>query len=166
MKHIGFIALGTNIGDRLANINKAIESLSPEVNIIDRSNISNIYETPPWGYLEQPAFLNQVVEVRTSLSPLALLDYLKEIESNMGRLPNILNGPRLIDLDIIFFDDLVIKTRKLTIPHPRLEGRAFVLVPLSDLAPDYRHPYLGKSVKELLQEADQSGISIYKENSQ
>ena len=144
MKHIGFIALGTNIGDRLANINKAIESLSFEVNIIDRSNI---YETPPWGYLEQPMFLNQVVEVRTSLSPLALLDYLKEIESNMGRLPNILNGPRLIDLDIIFFDDLVIKTRKLTIPHPRLEGRAFVLVPLADLAPDYRHPYLGKSVK-------------------
>lgn len=150
-----FIALGSNIGDRAANLNAAIKAMEPEVH---PRECSPVYETPPWGYLDQPKFLNQVIEAETDLSPASLLDYLKKIEVEVGRRETFRYGPRLIDLDIIFYDGEVIDSPPLIIPHPRLEERSFVLMPLADLAPDYRHPILGDSVKDMLARVDSKGI--------
>ncbi|MES0360011.1 MAG: 2-amino-4-hydroxy-6-hydroxymethyldihydropteridine diphosphokinase [Anaerolineales bacterium] len=152
-----FIALGSNMGNRQANLSAAIEALEPEVHPIA---CSPVYETPPWGYLDQQKFLNQVVKAETQLMPTDLLDYIKEIEEQLGRQETFRNGPRSIDLDIIFYDQEVINSPPLTIPHPRMETRAFVLVPLADLAPHYKHPILGVSVINLLSKVDKSGIVI------
>ncbi len=146
-----YIALGTNLGDRLSNLRAAIESLVPDVRVLRESII---YETPPWGYTDQPAFLNLVVEAETSLNPRALLGYLKKREDELGRVKNFRYGPRQIDLDILFYDDLVMNEADLQIPHPRLHERAFVLVPMMDLAPELVHPVLGKDVKTLLNALD------------
>ena len=153
-----YIALGTNLGDRIANLHAAIDSLAPDVCV---SRESTIYETPPWGYTEQPAFLNMVIETETSLSPRALLRCLKKRENELGRVKNFRNGPRQIDLDILFYDNLVLDEENLTIPHPRLHERAFVLVPLADIAPEFEHPLLGKTIIELLQDVDTSEIAPF-----
>ena len=150
-----FIALGTNLGDRLANLRTAIESLAPDVRVLRESTI---YETPPWGYTDQPAFLNMVVEAETSLNPRALLSYLKKREDELGRVKNFRYGPRHIDLDILFYDALVLDEEDLQIPHPRLHERAFVLVPLAELAADLAHPILGKDLKSLLNVLDSDEI--------
>jgi len=155
MKHIVYIALGTNLGQRSENLQAAIEALTPEVVVLDESHI---YETPPWGYEDQPPFLNMVVKAETSLEPKALLKYLKQLEVELGREENIRWGPRLIDLDILFYDDLVIDTPPLVIPHPRLHERAFVLVPLGDIALDLVHPVFEQSIRELLANIDTEGI--------
>lgn len=152
-----FIALGSNMGDRQANLSAAIKALEPEVLPVA---CSPVYETPPWGYLDQQKFLNQVVKAETQLMPTDLLEYIKEIEEQLGRQETFRNGPRSIDLDIIFYDQEVINSPPLTIPHPRMETRAFVLVPLADLAPHYKHPILGVSVINLLSKVDKSGIVI------
>jgi 2-amino-4-hydroxy-6-hydroxymethyldihydropteridine diphosphokinase len=99
--------------------------------------------------------------VETYLQPLALLNHLKRLETALGRVPNFQNGPRLIDIDILFFDDLMIDTHELAIPHPRLHERAFVLVPLAEIAPDFVHPVLGKPIHELLDEVDRSEIELF-----
>ena len=153
--HVVFLALGSNIGDREANLRAAIHALEPEIHPIE---CSPVYETPPWGYLDQPKFLNQVVKAETHLLPTNLLEYIKEIEVQQGRRETFRNGPRSIDLDIIFYDQEVINSPPLTIPHPRLESRAFVLVPLADLAPHYQHPILRVSVLDLLFKVDKTGI--------
>ena len=153
-----FIALGTNLGDRLANLRAAIESLAPDVSVVKESTI---YETPPWGFTEQPAFLNMVIQAETSLNPRALLDYLKKREDELGRVKNFRNGPRQIDLDILFYDDLVLDEEKLTLPHPRLHERAFVLVPLADIAPEFEHPLLKRTIVELLRDVDTSEITPF-----
>ncbi len=153
-----YIALGTNLGNRLANLREAIDFFSSELRVIRESTI---YETPPWGYIEQPAFLNMVIEAETKLAPRALLSYLKDKEKNLGRVKNFRNGPRLIDLDILFYDDLILDEKKLTIPHPRLHERAFVLVPLAEIAPAFIHPLFGKKINVLLQDVDISGISPF-----
>lgn len=150
-----YIALGTNLGDRLANLRAAIESLAPDVRVLRESTI---YETPPWGYTDQPAFLNMVVEAETSLNPRALLSYLKKREDELGRVKNFRYGPRHIDLDILFYDALVLDEEDLQIPHPRLHERAFVLVPLAELAADLAHPILGKDLKSLLNVLDSDEI--------
>jgi 2-amino-4-hydroxy-6-hydroxymethyldihydropteridine diphosphokinase len=155
MEHTVYIALGTNLGDRLANLHAALRSLPTAVTVIDESPV---YETPPWGYEDQPAFLNMVVKTETELEPEALLTYLKQIEAELGREKSVRWGPRLIDLDILFYDDLVIDTPPLVIPHPRLHERAFVLVPLANIAPNLNHPVLHKKIRGLLTEIDTQGI--------
>ena len=150
-----YLALGSNLGDRVANLENARKALAPNVTLIRESPI---YLTPPWGYTEQPDFLNQVIEVETLLHPIPLLHKLKEIEADMGREATFRNGPRIIDLDIIFYGQEVYEGELLQIPHPRLQERAFVLVPLNDLAPDFVHPVLNESVREMLTKVDFTGV--------
>ena len=162
MGHTVYLALGTNLGDRLANLEQARLALEAQVHL---RTCSPIYETPPWGYLDQPSFLNQVVKGETDLSPHDLLATLQRLETELGRRPSLRNGPRLIDLDILFYDDLLLETPTLTIPHPRLPGRGFVLVPLADIAPALRHPATGQTVLEMLANCDVRGIQPVSEMS-
>lgn len=156
--HVVFIALGSNIGARERNLIGALELMQPEVHPLE---CSPIYETPPWGYEDQPEFLNQVIKAQTDFSPADLLEFLKEIESRIGRVETFRFGPRLIDLDLLFYDEEIIESPPLIIPHPRMENRAFVLKPLADLAPEFIHPVLKLPINELLENADQEGIKIY-----
>lgn len=151
-----YIALGTNIGDREANLQTAIDLMQRKATLVKESAI---YITPPWGYADQPDFLNQVIEVNTRLEPLPLLRYLKSIEKKMGREKLIMNGPRLIDLDILFYGNRVVDCEALQVPHPRMGGRAFVLVPLNDIAPALIHPVLGINVGQMLTDVDTSGVT-------
>lgn len=155
MNHRVFLGLGANLGDRARNLTEAIQRLGQHAKVI---KTSSMYETEPWGFEEQPKFLNQVVEIRTGLSPAELLAFLKEIEVAMGREKTFRLGPRNIDLDILFYDDLVIISDSLSIPHPALAERAFVLIPLNEIAPDFKHPELKRTIKELAAEADTQGI--------
>jgi 2-amino-4-hydroxy-6-hydroxymethyldihydropteridine diphosphokinase len=153
-----YLALGSNLGDRLANLEAALAALPPAVKVLQRSPV---YETPPWGITDQPAFLNMVIQAKTRLIPVQLLQYLKSLETKLGRRPSIRYGPRLIDIDILFYNDLILNTPSLTIPHPHLHERAFVLVPLADLAADFIHPVLGKPVHELLAGIETTGVKRY-----
>jgi 2-amino-4-hydroxy-6-hydroxymethyldihydropteridine diphosphokinase len=155
MSETVYLALGTNLGDRVENLRAALQALLP---LMDIQAASPVYETPPWGYTDQPAFLNMVVHGETVLLPADLLRELKRIEVELGRQPNFRYGPRLIDLDILFYGQQTLELENLAIPHPRLHERAFVLVPLSDLAPDLRHPLLGKTVTELLNTVERGEI--------
>jgi 2-amino-4-hydroxy-6-hydroxymethyldihydropteridine diphosphokinase len=158
MGHIIFLSLGSNMGNRLAKLKAAVLNLSPQISVKKKSSV---YETPPWGFVEQDAFLNQVIKAETYLEPEALLRHLKRLETALGRVPNFQNGPRLIDVDILFFDDVVIDTPLLVVPHPRLHERAFVLVPLAEIEPDFVHPTLQKPIWNLRDEVDRSEIKIY-----
>ena len=155
---IVYLALGTNLGDRLANLQAAIAALSPAVKVLA---CSPIYKTEPWGLTDQPAFLNMIVRAETGLPPLELLKTLKQLELELGRLPAVRWGPRRIDLDILFYDDLLLDTPDLKIPHPRLPERAFVLVPLADPAPELVHPALHRTIRELLTDVDTKGVTLY-----
>jgi 2-amino-4-hydroxy-6-hydroxymethyldihydropteridine diphosphokinase len=146
------------MGNRLANLKAAILNLSPQMTVKIKSSV---YETPPWGFVEQDAFLNQVVKVETYLEPEPLLRHLKRIEVVLGRVPNFQNGPRLIDIDILFFDNLIIRTPPLMVPHPRLHERAFVLVPLVEIEPELIHPILQRPVSKLLDDVDHSEIKLF-----
>ncbi len=150
-----YLGLGSNIGDRQANLEQSLGLLAEKMDILA---VSSIYETPPWGYADQPAFYNQAVKAETCLTPLALLEFIKSTESGMGRKPTFRYGPRCIDVDILFYDDLVIATETLTIPHPQLAERAFVLAPLAEIAPELVHPESGRTITALLEEVDQYGI--------
>jgi 2-amino-4-hydroxy-6-hydroxymethyldihydropteridine diphosphokinase len=158
MEHILYLALGSNMGDRLGNLKSAITNLPPQMSLKAKSPV---YETPPWGYKDQDPFLNQVVKAETYMDPSALLKHLKRLEKALGRVATFENGPRAIDIDILFFDEEVINTPPLVIPHPRLHERAFVLVPLADIAPDLVHPVLNKTVSEMLAAVDASGIKAF-----
>jgi dihydropteroate synthase/2-amino-4-hydroxy-6-hydroxymethyldihydropteridine diphosphokinase len=160
MSHTVYLGLGTNQGDRLANIRGAISRFHPTLSLI---GLSPLYETEPWGYEDQPDFLNIVGKVTTALAPADLIDFLKGIEADMGRQATFRYGPRIIDLDILFYDNLVLKSERVAIPHPRMEGRAFVLAPLADLAPDLIHPGTGLSVEAMLEGLDTSVVRPYRD---
>lgn len=151
MIHTAYIAFGANLGEKEKNIENALDQIDnhPEMHITKKSSI---IETEPWGYENQDNFLNGVIEVQTSLSPKELMQTLLEIEKQGGRTREIKNGPRTIDLDVIFYDNIVSDDEFITIPHPRMHEREFVLKPLSELNPDFIHPVLNKTVKNLLQD--------------
>jgi 2-amino-4-hydroxy-6-hydroxymethyldihydropteridine diphosphokinase len=155
-----FLGLGTNLGDRRANLTSALAALAPQVRV---TRCSSLYETPPWGYTAQPAFLNQVLAGETHLPPVELLAFLKQIEVEIGRTPSFRYGPRLIDIDILYYDSQVLDLPGLSIPHPRLPERAFMLVPLAEIAPALRHPRTGLTSLELLAQVDPTGVVRLKE---
>lgn len=151
-----FLGLGTNLGERMVNLAQALSLLPPAVTVL---RCSPVYETPPWGFAAQPAFLNMVCEAESDLQPPALLERLKALEEKMGREKTGRYGPRLIDLDILFYADQVYKDDRLEIPHPRLAERAFVLAPLADLAPEFKHPLTHQTIRAMLELVDASGVT-------
>lgn len=152
-----FLCLGSNIGDRAKNLERALVLLEEAGMII--IGRSSLYETQPVDVADQPWFYNRVVEAEGNLSPHELLRMIKKIERRMGRRSAPAKGPRLIDIDILLAGRTVLKTEELVIPHPRLERRNFVLVPLKEISPDIVHPLLRKKVKDLFRKSgDQSVV--------
>ncbi|MCE5311867.1 MAG: 2-amino-4-hydroxy-6-hydroxymethyldihydropteridine diphosphokinase [Nitrospiraceae bacterium] len=146
------ISIGSNMGDRQKNCAEALRLMQEKgIRII---KTSGMYETEPWGVEDQPVFINMAAAVGTELGPKSLLNELKMIEKCMGRTGSFKWGPRIIDLDIIFYDDIVMDMPGLKIPHNRAHERRFVLEPLAEIAPGKIHPLLNKSVKTLLEELD------------
>ena len=143
-----YLGLGTNLGDRRANLRDALRLLASEAGL-RLLRCSQVYETEPWGVTEQPRFLNCVAEVASTLEPEPLLARCKEVEERLGRVPGTRWGPRLIDMDILLYGAQVVELPHLEIPHPRLHLRAFALVPLAELAPSAVHPVLGQNIGEL-----------------
>ena len=155
-----FIGLGSNLdshhGDKQRHLEMALEAMSGVGRVI---KISSIYETDAWGVEgDQPDYLNQVVEIETGLDPSALVEAMLGIEAEIGRVRTERYGSRTIDLDVLFLGDLVIEEPGVQIPHPRLHERAFVLVPLAEIAPDFVHPVLGTTLVELLKDIGNSGV--------
>jgi 2-amino-4-hydroxy-6-hydroxymethyldihydropteridine diphosphokinase len=135
----------------MGNLASAVERLSRKITI---KKISSVYETEPVYYKEQPLYLNAVLSAVTELDPFELLNFVKSIESDLGRQPSFRNAPRTIDIDILFYGDQIVETPELIIPHPRIGERAFVLVPLAEIAPRLVHPVTHKKVKDLLNVVD------------
>src|ERR1019366_3974720 len=153
--HIVYLALGSNLGDRRGNLAAALQQLREVVTI---ETVSSVYETEPVGYFEQPRFLNIACCGKTALSAQDLLHYTQTIEVAIGRQPTLRNGPRPIDIDILLFDDLHIHDDSLTIPHPRMNERAFVLFPLAEISPNVVDPITGQTARELLEHVSQEGV--------
>lgn len=158
MKHHLFLATGSNLGDRQHNLHSALQAIR---RIAEVEKISSIYETEPWGYTDQPAFLNQVIAATTPLSPFEVLNSIKSMEGEIGRTPTFRYGPRVIDIDILLYDDLIVDDDRLTLPHPRMTERAFVMVPLDEIAPQHLHPVFQQTIHDLLQNMDTSSASLF-----
>lgn len=149
-----YLSLGTNLGDKQGNLEHALRLLSGKVAILKKSSL---YETEPVGFKDQPWFLNMVAEGETDLSPENLLSLTQSIEYDMKRVKTIVNGPRIIDIDILLYEGVAIKTELLTIPHPRMLERAFVMVPLYEIAPELELE--GRSIKEIMEHLKGEKIS-------
>lgn len=149
-----FISIGSNMGDKYANCIRGIEHIN-KLHKTEVVQIANFYRTEPVDYKDQDWFVNSALKVETELDPQELMVSLKKIEQELGQYEKSVRfGPRIIDLDIIFYQDMVINTEKLTIPHPRMHKRCFVLKPLCDIASEIIHPVLGDSAKELLKDVE------------
>jgi 2-amino-4-hydroxy-6-hydroxymethyldihydropteridine diphosphokinase len=154
-----FIGLGSNLGDRVANLREAVRRLQPMIAV---ERVSNLYVAAPLGYVRHDAFINAVVQGTAATKPLELLAELQQIERAMGRRIGVEYGPRPIDLDILLFGSMQMQSLELTIPHPRLARRAFVLKPLAELAPNLMHPVLYYTVAQLLQDVDDADqVQLY-----
>jgi len=151
-----YLGLGTNLGDRRHNLRQAVHGLAPAVEV---TAVSPVYATEPWGIVDQPEFLNMCVGGHTDLAPRALLHFVKALETALGRELTVRWGPRLIDIDILFYGDLILDEEGLQIPHPGLAARASVLAPLHDIAPEWVHPQLGRRVAELLTAVDTTAVT-------
>ncbi len=154
-----YIGLGSNLGNRMTMLRMAIQRLETLGRI---ASVSSLYQTEPVGYLEQPSFFNAVVALDTDLAPADLLGALLGIERDLGRIRSFPNAPRTLDLDLLLFDEAIFDTSELTLPHPRLHERAFVLVPLAEIAPKLVHPGSGMAMQELLNTLpDQGGVEVF-----
>lgn len=149
MPHTLYLLLGANLGDPRATFALARQQLAEQIGAIEQA--SGLYETAAWGVTDQPTYLNQVLRLQTSLTPQAVLQRTQTIEQALGRVRTQRWAARRIDIDILFYDDAVIQTPALTVPHPLLHERRFTLVPLADIAPELKHPVLKKTVRELLE---------------
>jgi 2-amino-4-hydroxy-6-hydroxymethyldihydropteridine diphosphokinase len=148
------IGVGSNMGDRLGNVRRALEHLRAIGRV---SLVSRVYESEPVGFKPQGKFLNLALALETELGPHKLLGGLKAVEEALGRVESVRDGPRVVDLDLLFYDDAIVDDEFLTVPHPRLHLRGFVLFPLADIIPDFIHPILGESVADLLRGLDDRG---------
>ena len=160
MKELIYLLLGSNVGDRIAHLNQASALIHNQIS--HSVALSNIYETAAWGKTDQDAFLNQAIAIETDMEPLALLALLKKIEIAVGRIDTEKWGPRVIDIDIIYYGTQIIQQPSLQVPHPYLPVRRFALLPLTEIAAGFIHPVLKKTTKELLAECpDLSEVKLY-----
>ena len=153
-----YLSLGTNMGDRLENLREALFLVDEGVRV---DSVSSVYETEPWGFEDQDRFLNIALSGETDLSPVELLDFTQSIERAMKRVKTVRYGPRVIDVDILLYEGVAMDTERLTIPHPRMSERAFVLVPLREIAMDDVIP--GESISGLLDKIGNEGVTCFRE---
>lgn len=152
MATIAYLLLGTNLGNKLQNLEQARKHLADRAGLLQKW--SAVYETLAWGNTDQPSYLNQVLQIQTGLPPQMLLEKINEIEKEMGRERRIRWESRLIDIDILYYNDLILATEKLTVPHPQIAFRRFTLVPLAEIAPNFVHPVLMKNTFQLLEQCE------------
>lgn len=153
-----YLLAGSNLGDRKDFLRQARLAVENQIGTITAA--SRLYHTQPWGLSEQPDFLNQALEVQTLLTPFEVLEAIQSIEKAMGRTKKKHWGERIIDLDILFYEAEVMETARLTIPHPRFQDRNFAMAPLAEIAPDLRHPVLGKTIETLLAASEDTLTAI------